>query len=328
MTVEVATYIADLQPLNPPSTDPRSQGDDHLRLIKQVLQNTISQGSRQWQIPGTTAVTASSTVTKANGEDVYYCNTAAGAITLTLPSLLAVDAGWKIYVVKTSIDANPVFIAPPTGTLNSGGLAGLAKARRAIPGVRSEVIWDGANWFVTRALALPIGSTVLYHFGTLPPGYEWPSGQTLSSAANYPEYNAWTGGLTTPDMRGRVGVVIDNLGGGDAGRLASTGSGLAGVRTTVGGGGGASANTLVTGNLPAYTPSGSVSTSTSITHNANTNNSGGLTPGTGAPVVAPAGATITASSSSTFTGNAQGGTSTPFNNCQPALMCTRILVVE
>src|SRR5215471_1255841 len=157
MTVEVATYIADLQPVNPPSTDPRSQGDDHIRLIKQVLQNTIAQGSRQWQIPGTTSVTTSATVTKANGEDVFYCNTAAGAITLTLPSTLAsIDAGWKIYVVKTSSDANPVFIAPATGTLNSGGIAGLAKARRAIPGVQCVVIWDGANWFVSRAISLPI----------------------------------------------------------------------------------------------------------------------------------------------------------------------------
>jgi len=333
MTVEVATYIADLQPVNPPSTDPRSQGDDHIRLIKQVLQNTIAQGSRQWQIPGTTSVTTSATVTKANGEDVFYCNTAAGAITLTLPSTLAsIDAGWKIYVVKTSSDANPVFIAPATGTLNSGGIAGLAKARRAIPGVQCVVIWDGANWFVSRAISLPIGSSILYHGSPLPAGYEWPSGQTLAAAStNYPEYNAVFGSGLTPDMRGRVGVVIDNLGGSDAARLSASGSGLAGIRTGVGNGGGSPANTLVTGNLPPYTPAGGVTGSASVTGNNGTFWKDGSTVGLqGGVNVAFDRVTPTASGSisASFTGTAQGGTSTPFNNCQPALMCTRVLVVE
>ena len=34
-------YISELNILNPTSTDPRSQGDDHLRLIKRVLQTTF-----------------------------------------------------------------------------------------------------------------------------------------------------------------------------------------------------------------------------------------------------------------------------------------------
>lgn len=38
MTVESATYIAQLAPANPGSNDPKSEGDDHLRLIKTVLQ--------------------------------------------------------------------------------------------------------------------------------------------------------------------------------------------------------------------------------------------------------------------------------------------------
>jgi hypothetical protein len=41
MALETATYIADLNPTNPPGTDPVAQADDHLRLIKQVLQNTF-----------------------------------------------------------------------------------------------------------------------------------------------------------------------------------------------------------------------------------------------------------------------------------------------
>ena len=41
MPVEAATYISDLVPANPLVTDAVNQGDDHLRLLKQVLQNTL-----------------------------------------------------------------------------------------------------------------------------------------------------------------------------------------------------------------------------------------------------------------------------------------------
>lgn len=42
MALETATFIADLVPANPGSTDPKSQGDDHLRMIKAVLQATFA----------------------------------------------------------------------------------------------------------------------------------------------------------------------------------------------------------------------------------------------------------------------------------------------
>lgn len=41
MPIESAQFIGDLNPANPPGTDPRSQGDDHLRLVKNVLRNTF-----------------------------------------------------------------------------------------------------------------------------------------------------------------------------------------------------------------------------------------------------------------------------------------------
>jgi hypothetical protein len=65
------------------------------------------------------------------------------------------------------------------------------------------------------------------------------------------------------------------------------------------------ATTLVTANLPPYTPAGSIS----VTHDAARENNASSTPGGGSVVNSPQNATITA----TFTGTAQGGTSTPFN---------------
>ncbi len=34
-------YLDDLNPVNPESTDPKSQGDDHIRFIKRTLKNTF-----------------------------------------------------------------------------------------------------------------------------------------------------------------------------------------------------------------------------------------------------------------------------------------------
>lgn len=42
MPLETGTYVANLVATNPASTDPKSQGDDHLRLIKSVLLNTFA----------------------------------------------------------------------------------------------------------------------------------------------------------------------------------------------------------------------------------------------------------------------------------------------
>lgn len=41
MALETGTYISDLVVTNPTSADPKSQGDDHLRLIKSALKATF-----------------------------------------------------------------------------------------------------------------------------------------------------------------------------------------------------------------------------------------------------------------------------------------------
>lgn len=41
MALETGTYISDLVVTNPPGTDPKSQMDDHLRLIKSTIKNTF-----------------------------------------------------------------------------------------------------------------------------------------------------------------------------------------------------------------------------------------------------------------------------------------------
>ena len=41
MAIETASYISDLNSSNPPGSDPVGQADDHIRLLKSVLQTTF-----------------------------------------------------------------------------------------------------------------------------------------------------------------------------------------------------------------------------------------------------------------------------------------------
>lgn len=51
MALESGTYVKDLVSTNPPGTDAISQGDDHIRLIKSVLQNSFPSNSNAPIIP-------------------------------------------------------------------------------------------------------------------------------------------------------------------------------------------------------------------------------------------------------------------------------------
>ena len=61
MSLESATYVNQLSQNNPASSDPRSNGDDHLRLIKNVLKRELSATNREWIYTGDTVVRVSAT---------------------------------------------------------------------------------------------------------------------------------------------------------------------------------------------------------------------------------------------------------------------------
>jgi len=99
MGLETATYISQLVATNPLATDPISQGDDHLRLIKSVLQAQFS------GLSGTTAVTAdgaemnlldgcTSTTTELNYLDITTLGTSENskAVTQTAGGAITIGA--------------------------------------------------------------------------------------------------------------------------------------------------------------------------------------------------------------------------------------------
>lgn len=129
--------------------------------------------------------------------------------------------------------------------------------------------------------------------------------------------------FNVPDLRGRVLPGDDSMGGTAANRLTALSMGTSAASPGVSGG--AQVQTLITGNLPPYTPGGTNSvptTTVTVTGNQQVlNNSAGATWQSGAnggnnATAIAATATTTAP---TFSGTAQGGTSAAFAIVQPSL---------
>lgn len=135
-----------------------------------------------------------------------------------------------------------------------------------------------------------------------------------------------------PDLRGRITAGKDDMGGAPASRLTSSyfGSGA----TTLGGVGQSSEScALVTANLPPYTPGGFISANlTSFSAGARSPSTGGTdtttysvgsTSGTVIGINPMTG--VSGNVSATFTGSAQGGTSTPIRIVQPTIIANKLL---
>jgi len=141
--------------------------------------------------------------------------------------------------------------------------------------------------------------------------------------------NDWTANkpLFLPDWRGYNVGALDDMGNVAAGRLTGFPN-----PTTLGSAGGLPTNTLGVGNLPPYTPSGSVNSQLAaqnkFVQQSNVGNTAlsSLASGTAGfgftSVPAVVDASTLAGVSSAFHGDAQGGASAPFNNISPRKLCT------
>lgn len=129
--------------------------------------------------------------------------------------------------------------------------------------------------------------------------------------------------IALPDWRGRALAGLDDMGNSAAGRLTATYFGA--TATVLGAAGGAESRTLATANLPPYTPSGSIS---QVTGTAPLQGWAGTT-GAQIPTAfsmgsnnAPLTTLPVTLSAQSFTGVAQGGTSTPFASASPMMLST------
>ena len=104
MGLESGTWVEDLVITNPPSTDDKRQGDDHLRLIKSVLKNTFKRTSgRPVFFPTSVIVSNNYTILDVDENTIFRCDTTVAPFNLTLPNTLTTaNAGWKIIIVKVN----------------------------------------------------------------------------------------------------------------------------------------------------------------------------------------------------------------------------------
>lgn len=328
MGLETGTFISDLVSSNPPSTDLESQGDDHLRLIKSVLQASFPGANRAFPIPTFVSKSTDYTILSTDQNVTFGVVTTAGAKNITLPTLGGSDLGWKCKIVKQSADVNPVFIL---GTaLYSGQSTSVTKLRRCIPFIPFECEWMGSFWVVGRCVQVPVGSILDTFLATanIPFGFEWPAGQALSST-NYPQYFTLVG-ANAPDLRGRVAAGRDDMNGSAANRITVGVSGITG--TTLGSAGGAQSATIAQANLPNVnftvstvspglsisagftgTPASTGSANSSLDH---THQFSAVLGAGGTTAAGPG--TITATSGTSTTGTSSGGALDHTHNFTPA----------
>ncbi|OIQ68072.1 phage tail collar domain protein [mine drainage metagenome] len=313
MPLETATFISQLVPSNPAHTDGLNNADAHMRLVKASLQATF---------PNFTAVALSSTQAQLDA--------AATAVANGVP--LLADAG---AFFKTNGAGGPTGIKPDAAAQTLDLVAnGVVVGQAAYNGGSPQLSISGnisASGAIIGAGTVPIGGMIMWLTDTLPTGsgvWAWANGGTLSRTT-YAAYYALVGttygagdGSTTfnvPNMQEVVPVGKSTMGGAASpGLLTSI---APSVKTALGSLFGADTRTIATANLPPYTPSGSVavsSTGTANTYyapiNTSLNNFPVLTANPGTAYTLP----LSISSSGTFYGNAQGGSSSPLGTTQPS----------
>lgn len=346
MSLESASFISDLDITNPAPTDQKKQGDDHLRLIKTVLKACFPNASKAFYFPTTVAKTADFAVAASDMHKTHLVDTTAGVVTATLPTLVSGDAGWECFFLKTNTGTSPLLIAPPSGTIQSGDQAGLAKTRRCIPGVRTRVFWSGTAWYAERVVNVPVGTILDIPRGSLPVGFEFANGQTLASAStNYPDFYQSNGnsGVVT-DRRGRAAFGRDTMSAvaGAAGRLGNAG-GEANV-DVLGTGIGGETITLTQARLPSCTFALTIAIDE---HGGHFHTSGPVTNAVGFGTTQPYnngsgsfsgwnnwGAMSSINTGTSTTGitasgtAASGGSASPFSRVPPGILTNFMVVVE
>lgn len=333
MGLETATYLNDLVITNPVSTDKKKEGDNHLRLIKEVLKNTFPNAAKAFRFPeSSTSQTANFTVVATDANKTFLIDTTAGSLVATLPTLVLADAGWECFFLKTNTGTNPFFVAPPSGTIQSGDQAGLAKTRRCIPGVRTRALWTGGAWIAERAINSPVGTILDCPRTGLPVGYEFAMGQTLTSAStNYPDFYQANGNSdVVTDRQGRAAFGRTNMDGTDNGLITNAESGIVG--TTLGATGGSQSHALTTAQLAVHQHDAFIG----VSSNADVIGAGGATPighatAPGSIGDAAVGARVRSTAGDYASANdktANAGSGDKHQNMPPAIITNLIVVVE
>jgi len=323
----------------------------------------------KWSRTAASNSTADSTVNWAEGQAPSSVNDSARAMMASIASWRDDRSGSlvcggtstaytlttnQVYASLADMDGQEIsFVVTPTNgadaTLNVNGLGAKALVFSIGNAMPAASLVDGSIYTATYVSAsnvwkvhsvtgnpynIPIGGGMDYWGTTVPnSNFAFPIGQAISRttysalfAIMSTTYGVGDGSTTfnLPDKTGRVSAMKES----SATRLTSTYFGASGA--TMGATGGGESSTLVTGNLPAYTPAGTVSNGaitfpSSRVSSVATGGTSAITTGSDAGGGSLTTALGPSQASSTFTGTAQGGTSTPVRTVQPTIVCQYII---
>lgn len=282
-----------------------------------------------------------------------------GAITTGGTSTAYTVTTAQAFTLLTQLNGQMIAFTPHTtngATVTLAVNGGAAKPLRSAPSVElpSGVLVQGtpyvalynnsdAAWylhgFYSNPYQIPIGASVDFWGATAPnSAFALMYGQAISRTTYATLFSLFsttfgTGdGSTTfniPDLRGRVVAGKDDMGGSAASRLSS--ATITSGATTLGNVSAATeTKTILTANLPAYTPTGTITNGAISFPNAlNTSNvngtSGAVSTGSGGVTANLSTIFGVSQATSTFTGTAQGGTSTAFSIVQPTIIGNKLL---
>lgn len=140
MPLETATYVDDLVITNPASGDNALQGDDHLRLLKEVLKTTFPNADRAMRRWATSA--KSSAFNADTDMTLYLVDATGGAVTASLPDATTAGDGFVVAVKKLDASANAVTVDAAGADTIDGA------ANDSIASQYGTMIYvsDNANW--------------------------------------------------------------------------------------------------------------------------------------------------------------------------------------
>lgn len=293
-------------------------------------------GSGTYSIPNT--MTAGTTITASGHNENYsdigneITNSVAADGQTTITGQMKGSIGSAVapsWTFASDLDTGAYRSGSNEYSVSVGGVQATKTDSNGLDVVSGRVRQAGAS-------LIPPGSLLPYAGVTEPAGWLFCYGQAISRTTYADLFTAigttyGTGdGSTTfnlPDLRGRVIAGQDDMGGVSANRLTNADDGLDG--DVLGASGGGETQTLVTGNLPAYTPAGTITNASYIfSYNTRSDLSGGGSFGAVINIQNTGGlnnVTPILGVSASFTGTAQGGTSTAFGIVQPTIILNYIM---
>lgn len=325
----------------------------HYKWSRTAATNAASDANINWaegQAPSSVNDSARALMASAAG----FRDDISGAIVTTGTSTAYAVTSYQIFDSLANMSGHLIAFTPhatngATVTLNVDGLG--AKPLRSAPSVEllagtliegtpylalynnSDAAWY-LHGFYGNAYNIPLGGFLDY-VGTTAPNssFVFPYGQAISRTTYSGLFSmvSTTFGVgdgsntfNIPDLRGRVVAGKDDMGGTSANRLTNADDGLNG--DTLGATGGGETQVLVTGNLPPYTPAGTVTATAPNSQNfATASGTTGINTVAGGSIVFVNAVANSSVASGTFTGTAQGGTSTAFGVVQPTMVLNKIM---